>query len=320
MFGINDLEDIKIKCPVKGCKTRINNLMTRPHLKKLESYLKGNEQDVDFEQYRCKEHNIYITPTKFLYKYYEDNLLWCDENDKAILEKIKEKKRFWSQFHYFNSEDATVWNVFRFLENMGYLNDYLTQVSGFPVKTSEVIYWSYSHNENDTWERLKNVNRVFKDRTEPDIIVKSDDALYFIEAKLGASNSNFKIKKIGRFDVGKIFLKEPLQKISEDGYSQLARLWIIGSWIAKNDSNIKNFFLLNLVRDSDEINIVSNFGNSIEQNENYKFIRIIWEDVYSYISKKIPSSDNKTKILKYFENKAFYDGTELTRAFNIQKP
>ncbi len=117
MFGINDLEDRKIKCPVKGCETRIDNLMTRDHLKLLESYLKGKEHDVHFEKYLCKEHRIYITPTTFIFKDIEDNLLWYDEKDKTILKKIKEKKRFWSPFHYFNSEDATAWNVFRFLEN-----------------------------------------------------------------------------------------------------------------------------------------------------------------------------------------------------------
>ncbi len=147
--------------------------------------------------------------------------------------------------------------------------------------------------------------------------MNSKDALYIIEAKLGASNSNSKMSNIGRFEKGQIFLKEPLEKIIEEGYSQLVRLWIIGSWIAKNN-NIKNFYLLNLVRENDESEIESSFGNSIIRDENHKFIRITWEDVYTFISEKTPTSDNKNRILNYFKTKALYSGTKLTKAFNIE--
>ena len=91
-----------------------------------------------------------------------------------------------------NSEDAVSWNVFRFLERNNIIEGFLGSITGTFQKYSEVIYWSYNQKEDAGWSLLDSARREFGERiergSEPDIIVKTDEALFFIEAKLKADN------------------------------------------------------------------------------------------------------------------------------------
>ena len=98
MFGLKELkEKIKIEgdtiaCPVIGCEPRVKKTI-KGVPRSLDAYLKkGENKRENFEQYLCKEHKIYITPTTFIYKDLKDNLLWYDA-DKDLLNKIMEVKR-----------------------------------------------------------------------------------------------------------------------------------------------------------------------------------------------------------------------------------
>lgn len=73
MFGLEELkkkievEGDKVVCPVIGCENRVEK-MTRGVLRSLDAYLEKGESDrEEFDQYLCKEHRIYITPTAFIY-------------------------------------------------------------------------------------------------------------------------------------------------------------------------------------------------------------------------------------------------------------
>jgi len=148
MFGLEELKkkiDVKgdmIICPVIGCETQVKK-MKRGIPESSDGYLKkrGGRKE-GFEQYLCKEHKIYITPTTFIYDDLRDNLLWYHV-DKGLLGKIIEVKRVKGQLHHDNSEDAVTWNVFRFLERSKLLSEFLSKLCNSPVANPEIIYWSY---------------------------------------------------------------------------------------------------------------------------------------------------------------------------------
>ncbi|MDP3065180.1 MAG: hypothetical protein Q8N08_00430 [Methanobacteriaceae archaeon] len=342
MLGIKELKennvkkDGKIECPVKDCGTLVE-LMTGNIQKNLGSYLiKGKDYDVDFDQYFCKEHKIFISPTSFLYNDIKDNLLWYDEDDKSLLEGIKGVKRFYAPFYSVNSEDAVSWNVFRFLErNNDLLGTFLTKIilshtKNELISNPKVIYWSYSLSEKGRWNELEKVRKEFGEKThlgsEPDLIVLSDKVLFFIEAKFAAKNENTprngnskKYETGGNNWFTTVFQSDYKTVAIVAKKYELMRFWLLGTWIAKQLS--LDFYLVNLVLAGEEKDIELVFKKHINEGPRRKFIRITWEEIYDYISNCNLSNENKNNkniMMEYFMTKTIgYDKGRLKRAFSF---
>jgi len=333
MFGLKELKEkievtkTTVQCPVKNCKTKVKKI-TREFIKSLDSHLEKSGLEKEFEPYLCGEHGIYITPSTFIYENLKDNLLWYDD-DKDLLNKILEAKRVKAQLHHDNSEDAVTWNVLRFLETSGLLVGLLEMACKHQVASPEVMYWSYSQSQQSTWSELVKARKEFGESpersSEPDLIIKSDNALFFIEAKLTALNkSDFnknhtaedKKDRIRRYSKGNHFLREPVASIIDAGYYQLMRFWVIGCWIA--DCLDLDFYLVNLVLSEREKDIESIFKRHIQENQRRKFVRTTWEDIYKYIRVSNISGKNKGRILDYYRNKTIsYEKGILQKAFSV---
>ena len=315
MFGIEELkENIEItnttvECPVKDCVEKVE---------------KQQRNDIKTEKrFLCQIHNIYITPTTFLYKNELDNILW----DYELLYKIKEVKRE-SRFFHDNSEDAVTWNIIRFLEKNNLVNSILGSILKIPIQSPEIIYWSYSQKEKDSWSMLNEARTEFGERirrsSEPDIIIKTDSALLFIEAKLTSGNNTSSRSNPKKYLTGG---KNWFQNVFTSNYDTIVRLekkyelmrfWLLGTWIA--DQHNLDFYLINLVLSEQEKDIEEIFNRLIRTNENRKFIRITWEDIYlEILNNELPGSD-KEKMINYFQNKTIgYKYGRIRRAFSIPK-
>jgi len=321
MLGIKELKEhieiteSTVECPVKGCN------------KKVDRRRRGDKRE---DKFKCPLHDIYISPSTFEYGNELDNLLWKDKADLNLFEKIKTVKRE-SRISRDNSEDAVSWNVFRFLERYNLLSGYLSKLVNGEISNPEIIYWSYYHFQQNAWNELQDGRKEFETRprkgSEPDIIVKSDNALFFIEAKLKADNNtickskNPKVQE--KYETGednwfsKVF-KSDYQTVAivEKKY-ELLRFWLIGTWIAKQ-LNL-DFCLVNLVSSEREKDIENVFKKHINENQKRKFMRITWEDVYGCISNSNLSGRDVGMMIRYFRNKTIgYDGNgRLQRAFSI---
>lgn len=321
MFGMEELKEsikiteITVECPVKGCS------------EKVERQRKVFKRE---ERFKCPRHNIYISPSTFEYSSETENLLWTDANDKDLLDKIKRVKRE-CRMARDNSEDAVTWNVFRFMERNNLVEITLSSIIGVTIESSEVIYWSYSQGENSSWSELNKTREEFgeeiKRSSEPDVIIKTDNALLFIEAKLNAGNetipsdmSNSKKYKTGGDNwFSKVFKSNyKTVAIIEKKY-ELLRFWLLGTWMAKQQN--LNFYLINLVLSEREADIEAFFKRHISENPRRGFLRVTWEDIYKYISNGDLSGNKDRDIMtRYFKNKAIgYDADgKLQRAFSIQ--
>lgn len=319
MLGIEELkENIGItkttaECPVKGCS------------EKIERQRKGFKRE---ERFKCPVHNIYISPSTFEYQSELDNLLWKDQADLDLFKMIKTVKRE-SRIARDNSEDAVTWNVFRFLERNNLVEKTLSPIIGVPLKSSEVIYWSYSQKENSSWSELNKARKEFgeeiKRSSEPDVIIKTDNTLLFIEAKLTAGNetdpsnksSSKKYENGGDNWFSKVFKSDyKTIAISEKKY-ELLRFWLLGTWIAKQQD--LDFYLVNLVLSEREKDIETILKRHLYENQRMKFIRIIWEDLYQQILNSGSPGIDEDMMIKYFRNKTIgYDGNgRLQKAFSI---
>lgn len=326
MYNLTDLKEKisinehSIECPIKGC----NKIVDRKRCS-------GNED----KNFICPVHKIQITPSTFIYKSLFDNLLWCDNEDKILLENITKVKRE-SRMSNENSEDALTWNVFRYLDKNDLLSDLLSQISNNNHKIIDIIHWSYSIKEKKLWSSLKDAISEFGEsinqNSEPDIIIVTDKTLFFVEAKLFSSNKTSGSGKtlINRINNSKkyvsggnkqfdnIFINDYKTIVLDKKY-ELMRFWILGSWIAKN-LNLK-FELINLVLENRELDIESDFSKHLIPNSNNTFSRYTWESIYSLIKSANNHDSDSLLIIDYFKNKAagYNNKGQLKKAFNIDK-
>jgi hypothetical protein len=321
MFGLKNLRpeitvtEDSVKCPVNNC----NKTVARQR----KSFNTSDE-------FMCPDHQIYISPSTFEYKDMFDNLLWNEQTDRDLLNRIIGTKRE-SRLARDNSEDALTWNVFRFLEKSYLLSRFLGTLVKHPMRNCEVFYWSYSQSQNDVWSSLKEAREEFetvpKNGSEPDLIVKSDKALFLIEAKLTANNNTVlaakKVPKVkGKYENGgkqwyeEVFCSDFETIAVANKKYELLRFWLLGSWIAKQ-LNL-DYYLVNLTSSEKEKTIEKDFKQHIRENSKRVFLRTTWEDIYYFVLKNSPESIEKSQLIEYFKNKTLgYRNSKLKKAFSI---
>lgn len=230
------------------------------------------------------------------------------------------------------SEDALTWNVFRYLNKQKYIHSFIKEKLEFDIVNPELILWSFSEkemvNRRGILKELADARQQFGEKenrsTEPDIIIKGENAIIFIEAKFSSGNntSGNAVKKLFRInnrkkydqDWFKYVFKENYEKLINSGKYELMRLWLLGTWIA-NEKKL-DFYLLNLTREKYEGNIEKIFKPLINETKSNTFERITWESIYDFILAQ-NNEDNYT-ILEYLENKScgFNSSRKKQKAFN----
>ena len=328
MFGVEELKDCieitktTVECPVNGCNEKV-----------VRKYKPDTHKYTD--EFKCKTHNIFISPSTFKYQNESDNLLWKEPSDLELLKGIKAPtiKRE-SRFGHDNSEDALSWNVFRFLERNNLIEGFLGLIRDTSPRSSEVIYWSYSQSEDKGWPLLDTARTEFAEKTkrgsEPDIIIRTDTGLFFIEAKLTAGNStepsNPSYSKIYETCADNWF-----SEVFESDYETIAlvekkyelmRFWLLGTWMAKQLD--LDFYLINLVLSKRERNIEAIFKKHMKKNQRRRFLRVTWESIHQFIAKRSVYLDatspfrDREIMMRYFRNKTIgYRNGRLKRAFSI---
>jgi hypothetical protein len=318
MLGIEELKekieitDYTVECPVKGCS------------EKVERQRKVFKQE---EKYKCPKHDIYISPSTFEYQSELDNVLWKDRDDLDLFESLKKVKRE-SRIARDNSEDAVTWNVFRCIERNNLTTVFLQDIFGIKESKSEIIYWSYSQSSNGIWVPLEEARKEFELRpkrgSEPDLIIVGKKSLIIIEAKFGAGNNTtpsklyVKDKYVGGGNNwwSKVFNSDFKTIAVQNQKYELARFWLIGSWIA-NQHNL-DFYLINLTLSNQEKDIEHIFKQHIKENDTRKFKRITWKQIYEFIAQNNFNAHDKGIIIRYFRNKSMgYNNEHLKRAFSV---
>lgn len=324
LLGFKDLKEHihitqdQVECPVFECPEKVKR--QRKHFKC---------EDV----FKCPRHHICISPTTFEYPNETYNILNRSTHEMDLLSMAKKYKRE-SRIAHDNSEDALTWNAFRFLHHSNLLLPWLKGISGYDDDIQDEIYWSYSLNQKVQWDILNRARTEFgeeiKNGSEPDLAIVTNRCVFFVEAKLTATNqTSGKGKKLDKHlnnpkayvtgDKGwfKEIFKSDYPSIINDQKYELMRFWLLGSWMAKQMA--KDFILVNLVCDPNETTIQADFGKHIQETGQRRFIRQTWEDIYRLIKGSGISTDQGKAFLNYMENKTIgYDSDgNLRKAFNI---
>jgi hypothetical protein len=320
MYGVSDLKpkieisQYSVECPVIDCSKRVER---QRHSFKRE------------ERFHCSEHQIYISPSTFEYDCEIDNLLWKNETDVTLLEAVKTVKRE-SRISRDNSEDAVSWNVFRYLEDTNQVAKLLSWVTQTEQHLIELMYWSYSQRAKGAWSELNKVRKEFGENlqhsSEPDLIALTDTALFFIEAKLTATNNTSPSGSNNRTNYlaggnkwhKKVFVSDFDTVAIKAKKYELFRFWLLGSWLA-NEMKL-DFYLLNVVLTEREIDIEKRISPHIQTETYRQFKRVTWEEIHNFIAEYAPEEHNKSVILEYFINKTigYNRFGELQKAFKVE--
>ncbi|MFC1527054.1 hypothetical protein ACFL6X_09635 [Candidatus Latescibacterota bacterium] len=325
MYGFSELKERievteeTVECPVRGCP---------------EVVRRRRKSDKGSTDFICPVHRLDISPSTFSYADDRENMLWTDESDLALFSDLKSVKRE-SRICANNSEDAVSWNVFRYLERADLLGVLVEEWTGIRLVSPRIIYWSWAQEERDKdtegdWSDLNRARREFGEvvsrGSEPDIIVIGDNAVVFIEAKVTASNETVPTRpevEAGYVNGGnkwyETMFTRDFQTIACDNRKyELLRFWLLGSWLASDVG--ADFHLVNLVLPDRETDIESRFGQFIVQHDHARFSRKTWEDAWRFVATAAPESDDRRRLLDYFENHTlgYEDGT-LQRAFRVSR-
>lgn len=296
-----------VECPVQHCSTVVARARRGEPLRQ--------------QNFFCPKHRIYLSPSTFEYEDELDNLLWRDGSDRELLAMIKRVKRE-CRFARENSEDALTWNVMRGLERSGTVASWLSAAIGTVIDEPRIDYWSYDSASGGANRELARAREEFGEAprrgTEPDVVVTTSTATFWIEAKLGstnettpsAPNTTKKYLTGGSSWFKHVFRRDYAAVAVEMKRYELMRLWLLGTWAAAQER--KAFYLMNLVREDARENV---FEAHIADVPNARLIIVTWEQLYDWLLTE-SGEHSSNKIAEYLRNKSLgYRAGRVEAAF-----
>jgi len=328
-YGTNDLRETRV---ISGCAVTCHVRDCRIVVPRQRRFFQTSDE------FLCKIHGIYLSPTTFEYQDRRRNLLWREAEDCELLAAIAKVKRTMARLGRECDEDALTWNVFRAFEReqrLGRLAQILLAGGADPPpREPEIIYWACK--DGGLWPRLSEAREEFGEPrlrgSEPDVALWwPGKCLVFVEAKFCAGNATRPGAMHGCVDhrpeaygqhshFHKVFRADYEEIAVKNRKYELMRNWLLGSWIAQAQGAA--FHLVNLVRWNAEQDIEMEFGDRFcRQCADRLFLRATWESIWDALP-LCGLSDETIRILDaYFRTKsAGYDHQgRLSNAFTAQR-
>lgn len=258
-----------------------------------------------------------------VYVNYLDNIICADKTNEALVKKANSKReehnkgvaKGLSRFGSFNSEDALSWSVFRSLElNSGITYNFF-DLLGVNDELEESIFWGINTKTEKidlNLEKILNLiepKRIWKQQTEPDIILRCKEHIILIESKLGCFNERIlgwsRQKELSlNCQRYKLFLADDFNPIFSNNYNtlgkkyyQLMRNIIIGRKLAEYEN--KKFLLIALInpfsKPIGEMFHKSKFENFLTFLKDPSLAKLLtWQE----IGNSIPEENEILKLLK----------------------
>lgn len=208
--------------------------------------------------------------------------------DKSMNEMNRKNKK--NKFGFSTSEDALTWSFFKYFVVNNKSQDLLKLLNIKSQETDFDIYlWGTNISPNkpnlefiDTFiEVSSSFNENSASRTEPDVIIKLQDRLIFIEVKYLSSNGiSTDEKKFQKYLIKNIDFNDTI----ESGHYELLRNW---AFVTKLSSG-ENFELINLgpqkLFNDKNRNKLIKFEEAIK-SEKGKFRKMSWEGILEEVNK-----------------------------------
>jgi hypothetical protein len=288
--GIDVLKDIK--CP--NCnELMFNESITGCKTQKATSYEKCLRKckicGVAYSNSQSYPTIIYDDPQKNIPEVFWTTL--CDEKLIYFLKNCFNKVHAESKvnaFTFSTSEDAITWQLFSCLCYYNNLKEFISLIDN-DIATSnkaDTYLWGRGFNTKDEFliQKLVEISDVLTEaknsRTEPDVIIHTDNALIFIEVKVASHNDINENKHIKAY-INNTYFSHP-QKAEQSQCYELVRNWRIGCELTEKLKTNK-FYLVNLVYPNHtsrgESSLLTIFEKSLN-TEDRLFKTMTWDKIW----------------------------------------
>jgi hypothetical protein len=302
------LKDGKIRCCIAGCTEFVIPRKTKSGL------LPHNF---------CPIHRVSSGST-YVYEHHEQNLIIGRDWFKKVM-----AEKWESRVQNENSEDALTWNVFVGLYALNGLKYLVKLFTGQDFDEEPELYlWGcrIAPNKFKTWDNLANLRNLLEPKnevltpTEPDIILRIEGKIIvLIEAKFGSRNGvlfkkekaitteSFLIRYAAKSKDSDPLNREWIQ--AQEQKQILAQLCRNALFSTRLGGPGEKPFVVNLVRQKDEINIEERFSKHLLPGI-VDFRRVEWESIYHL---DIIRASDDLPLKNYFRNKT----KSLRKAFQL---
>lgn len=248
------------------------------------------------------------TKPKLIYENYNDNIPeklidGLDDTLKGSLNIINRKNKR-NKIGFSTSEDALTWSFFKYFVLKNRINDLLNilNIERNDDQLPDIYLWGVCiNNKNNNLENeIIRVSDDFKEvkdrRSEPDVIIKTNDKIVLIEVKyLSSNNINFNKEKYQKYLIENI----DNDKLYESGHYELYRNWAFASKLSMSSSKFEliNLGLNKLFNDKNKYRLML-FQESIKSSGG-SFKKISWEKICNQLEKSKSYDDWFIDYLKH---------------------
>ena len=206
----------------------------------------------------------------------------------------------------------------------------LSSLTGSPVGRTSLTYWSYCDEPGiqGVWPKLAAARIEFRENekhpSEPDLIADTDAGVFWIEAKLTASNKTTPsaMAKPEAYKTGgdgwysKVIATSFEELAVKNKRYEMLRYWLLGTWAAAQLN--KPFYLVSLVRKKSTENMADALASDFRMGSDRRVISRTWEDIYEYLKTSPGRTAQTNLLLTYMENKtAGFKTVGLNTAGNL---
>lgn len=323
MYGISTLKTRRevtaagVACPVRGC---LHLVPPQPGVLRLTP------------EFKCPLHKVYISESALAYEKETDNLLWTDRASLELLRAVRgERPAPWLGVE--TSDDALLWNVFRWFDMNRLLPGLLQRWSGRAGLDGRPVYWGYDPVRERLFDSLRHGRSLFTepedDLTEPGLLVATPDTLFMVAGRAFASGprrrqppgygpARWQSYAEGGEGWARRVLKAPCPDLTSDpGAFELLRLWLIGTWMATDQE--RDFVLIYVTPRVWGEAALGRLLPRLRGHAEHLVVHAHWEDVYDHVSADHLEAPDARALLSYLaEKSAGYDrGGRLRRALSL---
>jgi hypothetical protein len=323
MFGISTLKarrplEAAVPCPVRGCA---HEVPPQPGVLRLTS------------EFKCPTHKLYLSETLYAHEKETDALLWTDRESLALLREARGQRPAPS-LGLEASEDALLWNVFRWCERSGALTPLLERWTGRPGYDGRMLYWGWNPETERIFDTLRHARLAFDEpqdaATEPGLMVETSQNLFILAARAfsaGSTNAESTHKATPatwtEYEAAadgwahRVLAQSCCDLIADSGAHQLLRLWLIGTWMAARLE--KELALVYLTPASWGQGVLGAVLPRLKGGTSSLVAQATWEDLFAYISDEHAHAPGAKALLSYLLEKSAGYGRDglLRRAFSL---
>jgi hypothetical protein len=283
-------------------------------------------------EFKCPTHKLYLSETVYAHEKETDALLWTDRESLALL-RASRGERPAPSLGLETSEDALIWNVFRWCEKADALPGLLERWTGRPCYDGRLFYWGWDEERERSFDALRHARSAFQEpdegATEPGLMIQTPESLFLLASRAfsaGSTRTENHLQAPGIWTdyeaaasgwAHQVLAQSCCDLVADSGAYELLRLWLLGTWMAARLE--KEFVLVYLTPAAWGQGVLRPVLPRLRGGKGSLVVQASWEDVFQHVSEEHCHAPGAKALLSYLKDKSAGYGRDglLRRAFSL---